>query len=302
MQECQQCGKAYDPALGSGDFCIDCADAIREELSLQGRLRRLAIRVGNLGKKVGIDGSILIRLIRNQRVKTVFGFAVDQVVAIWGVTLSAPFLLSSLFNLIFLLGWSYPVRHYYPILTGNPFFPVQISIALILGYLLSDCLGRRSMLWVWVLPFLVLSYAVISVPTISPQLASTLLQAGVVQSRLSHYFGWGCRTQDRCLDQILVTMPFYTSAAFSIGALVARNVEQRRERESHTNFKPILSAGVVFLVAILVDLAISTRRGWQWTFPLIGGVPLLIGTYLVVLGMEMRRAGLANHIGDQAKS
>ena len=160
------------------------------------------------------------------------------------------------------------------------------------------------MVWVWVLPFLVLCYTVISVPTISPQLASTLLQAGVVHSRLSHYFGWGCRTKDRCLDQILVTLPFYTSAAFSIGALVARNMAKRRQRESHTNFnfKPILSAGFVFLVAILVDLAISTRRGWQWTFPLIGGVPLLVGTYLVVLGMEMRRAGLANHIGEQAKS
>jgi hypothetical protein len=43
MQECQQCGKGFDPSLGSGDFCTDCADAIREELGLQGHLRRVKI-------------------------------------------------------------------------------------------------------------------------------------------------------------------------------------------------------------------------------------------------------------------
>jgi len=249
---------------------------------------------------IQIDSSMLVRFTRNKHVKVLFGFAVDQFVATWGIMASAPLVLSSTFNLVLLFGWSYPARHFYPILTGNPYFPVQITLALIMGYLLSDCLGRNSMLWVWVLPFLILCYAVVSLATISPLLASTLLRSGVVQSRLSHYFGWGCRTQDGCLDQILVTMPFYVSVAFSSGALVAKKLQRRSQGESPIRFKAILSMGIILLVATLADLAVSSRKDWRWSFPLIAGVPLVIGTYLVVLALEMRQAGLAAHFEERA--
>jgi hypothetical protein len=32
---------------------------------------------------------------------------------------------------------------------------------------------------------------------------------------------WGCQVKYRCEDQLLITMPFYASAAYSIGAWLA---------------------------------------------------------------------------------
>ena len=33
----------------------------------------------------------------------------------------------------------------------------------------------------------------------------------------------GCQLRAHCIDQLLITMPFYASAAYSLGALLARN-------------------------------------------------------------------------------
>jgi hypothetical protein len=134
--------------------------------------------------------------------KTLLWFATDQFVATVGVAYSAPLLYGQIANLTLVIGWTYPALHRYLILTENPYFPVQITIGLILGWLMGTSLQRRSMLWVWVLPFLFLCYAVAYLPTISPLLPSMLLHAGVTQSRLSHYFGWGCQLKDRCMDQL----------------------------------------------------------------------------------------------------
>jgi hypothetical protein len=40
MLECPQCGKHFDPALVSGDFCPTCADAIRDEFGFAAVLQR----------------------------------------------------------------------------------------------------------------------------------------------------------------------------------------------------------------------------------------------------------------------
>lgn len=63
------------------------------------------------------------------------------------------------------------------------------------------------MLWVWILPGALLTYAVIAIPTFSPW--STSPETGP----LSHYFGWGCQADFRCYDQLTFTQPFYTSVA-----------------------------------------------------------------------------------------
>ncbi len=81
---------------------------------------------------------------------------------------------------------------------------------------LSSLGGHCSMLWVWILPGVVLTYAVIAIPTFSPW-SSSPADTGP----LSHYFGWGCQADYRCYDQFTFTQPFYTSVAYSLGALWA---------------------------------------------------------------------------------
>jgi hypothetical protein len=69
------------------------------------------------------------------------------------------------------------------------------------------------MLWVWIFPGVVLTYAVIAIPTFSPWSLSA--ETGP----LSHYLGWRCQADYRCYDQLTFTEPFYTSVAYSLGAL-----------------------------------------------------------------------------------
>jgi hypothetical protein len=111
------------------------------------------------------------------------------------------------------------------ILTELPYFPAQIASSLWWGWYLSRRFRHRSMLWVWVLPFAVLSCAVLALPTMFPSSSPVplMLRAGVGQSRWSHYFGRGCTVRYYfCSDQLFITMPFYASVAYSVAALLGR--------------------------------------------------------------------------------
>lgn len=125
-------------------------------------------------------------------------------------------------------GWadSAFMRGMHWIFSNTPFFPIQIAVGAYLGWRLYSRWGHRSMLWVWVLPGLVLTYAVIAIPTFSPWSLSA--ETGP----LSHYFGWGCQADCRCYDQLTFTQPFYTSVAYSLGALRASRKSKVLQRNA----------------------------------------------------------------------
>ena len=151
-------------------------------------------------------------------------FTFHQFVGTWGIAFLAAFGLFSLFDALPNFANSKPaLRFVHWVLTENPFYPFQIAVGLYLyfGWLLSRRFHHRSMLWIWVLPLALLSYAFIATPVLSPW-ASMLIRPDKFQSRLSFYFGWGCQPRARCIDQLLITMPFYASVAYSLGALLAR--------------------------------------------------------------------------------
>jgi hypothetical protein len=145
-------------------------------------------------------------------------FVMHQFVGTWGVALFAYYVGSAVFQLLAMINPSYSMRPLHWILTETPFFPVQIILGLYLGWLLARRLKHRQMVWVWIIPGLILGYAVIAVPNLSPVPTSVLAHSG---GTFSHYFGWGCQPKDQCLDQLLVTMPFYAATAYSIGARLA---------------------------------------------------------------------------------
>ena len=157
------------------------------------------------------------------RVKSLFVFVFHQLVGTWGIACIAGFGLFSLLDMVpDSAGWKPSVHFVHRLLTENPFYPVQIVSGLYFGWLLGRRFNHRSMLWIWILPLAILIYAFAATPTLSPW-ASILARPDTVQSRLSYYFGWGCQPRARCLDQLLITMPFYASVAYSFGALLARN-------------------------------------------------------------------------------
>jgi hypothetical protein len=159
-----------------------------------------------------------VRLTPDSTWVSVLVFILHQFMGTWGVALLGPYLGMIAFELIRFFNRSFSMRSIHWILTETPYFPMQICFGLYCGWLLGRRIPQRYMTWVWILPAFLLSYCVVFVPTINPQLTPMLYRP---EGPLSHYFGWGCNPQNRCLDQILVTLPFYSSAAYSLGAWLA---------------------------------------------------------------------------------
>ena len=166
------------------------------------------------------------------RFKSILIFGLHQVIATLGVGFAAATATFFLLDLLRPLNPHLFTEHnVYRVLTHLPYFPVQILEGLWFGWVLSRRLRQREMLWVWVLPALILCFALINVPNISGRFTSAIVLAARNKSVWSHFFGSGCRAdlEDRCLDQLMFTMPFYASVAYWVGALLER-VIHRKER------------------------------------------------------------------------
>ena len=159
------------------------------------------------------------------RIRDFFIFVCHQLLGAWGIAYLAAFGLFSLFDMLPDTAGLKPSMHtLHWLLTENPFYPVQILTGFYFGWFLGRRFPHKSMLWVWILPFLILAYVFVAGPIVSPW-ASVLLRPESLRGRLDFYFGWGCQPRrDRCMDQLLFTMPFYASVTYSLGALLARKM------------------------------------------------------------------------------
>jgi hypothetical protein len=160
-----------------------------------------------------------------------------------------------------------------------PYFPVQIVVALLLGWVLSDLLVHKSMSWIWVLPYgwLILAFARL------PDVAALSFQG-----RLSYFFGRGCRIEDYCTDQLVITLPFYTSLAYSIGAVLQHRIQLRSPAHRRKVSTFVIAIGIIVLGDMLRTLIVDrtyfsalTPRWAVWTalalFVAVGVCPILIG-------------------------
>jgi hypothetical protein len=215
-------------------------------------------------------------------------FLIHQIIAIWVTIRSAPILTASAVNLLRLFGFHITRADYYLILVGTPYFPVQIGEGLILGWILGRYLRHRSMLWVWVLPSIYLCYAIIAIPTLNPDVTPPALQAGVGQSRLAHYFGWGCQPTNQCFDQELVTSPAYAAAAYSLAAFAAGKLTEADMPATLAQFSFVLIVGTVFLAGTVYDFYNSARIGWSLRLVPVEATPAAMGAYLILLAFTLR--------------
>jgi hypothetical protein len=198
--------------------------------------------------------------------KGVLSFVTHQFVGTLGIDLLAGYLTGFVFDVFRLLGKPQPSHRMYWILTGTPYYPVQIGLALTLGYAIGRRVRHRAMLWVWVLPLAYLTYALIAIPTLVPQWIPPQYQAGVGESRFKHYFGWGCGDSHPCFDQNAITVLFYIAAAYSIGALLARRSRQHLNPATRIQFWVLSALGVLFLVVAASELEWGLQGGWQWIY------------------------------------
>jgi hypothetical protein len=157
------------------------------------------------------------------RTNHVILFVAHQLVATLGVLVVAPYVTNFFRDVLSAFGWVIQKNEVSWILTETPYFPMQLFLAFSLGWLLGRHFRHRSMLWVWILPLVILISVVVAFPAIG-QLALARYASLSSPSRLSHFFGWGCQPKNRCLDQVVITLPFYSAAAYSLGATVARKL------------------------------------------------------------------------------
>jgi hypothetical protein len=162
--------------------------------------------------------------------RSVLFFLMHQVTGTLGIGFTAPYLFAESLDVFAWFGHPVSMRWFYWILTETPFFPVQIGLGLSLGWMLARRLKQRSMQWVWILPGFFLFYCIAAVPTLGVWPARSLAMQIALESQnpFWHYFGWGCRPKDRCIDQLLITMPFYASVAYSIGARLGLTFQQKK--------------------------------------------------------------------------
>ncbi len=228
------------------------------------------------------------RLRTKSLTKSALTFGLHQFIGMYGIPYTAPVVFSLAFKFLFLFGHNYPRKTFYAIVSERPYFPVQIIFALILGWLLGRALRHRSMVWVWVLPLAILCYSLLTARVLIP--TSILIRPSVIQSWFSHYFGWGCRPADHCLDQLLITMPFYSSLAYSLGAFLARRMAQSARAASRKLFFAVMSAGLIIILSISIDLMMSLRQtGWQSTYWLLLATPVGLGAYVLYVASTIRR-------------
>src|SRR5689334_10729931 len=180
----------------------------------------------------GIPLTNAANVTRGIRLRTPLVLIAHQFMGTYGTAFLAAFAGTSVYELLRMFNRHASMRFVHWILTGTPYYPVQIALAVYIGWKNGKHLPHRLMVWVWVLPFLVLGYAFATATVLVPEWSSVLTQPGVGQSRLSYYFGWGCLTTAHCLDLVVVTMPFYVSVAYSIGAGLANRTKQMREASS----------------------------------------------------------------------
>src|SRR6266478_7879089 len=282
---CPECRAEYRPGFTR---CADCnVDLVRElPVELSGTERALQRTWSERTERSTQDSNGQFRT--KSLTKSALTFGLHQFIGMYGIPYTAPLVFSLGFKFLFLFGHNYPRKSFYSIVSELPYFPVQIIFALILGLLLGRALRHRSIVWVWVLPLAILCYSLVTARVLIP--TSVLARPGVFQSRFSHYSGSGCQPAAHCLDQLLVTMPFYSSLAYSIGAALARKTLGYASSQNKKHYRAVMLAGLIVLAALIIDLVISIQRsGWHKMYFLVLVTPTGLVAFLLYVGSTIRR-------------
>lgn len=226
---------------------------------------------------------------RASRNPSVLSFVGHLAIASLAVPMLATYLTGYAFDILRLVGKTYPAQTLYEVLSGTPYFPVQIFIGVMVGWVVSRYFFRPIMLWVWILPFAFLVYAFAAIPTLFPNITAPEFQVGIAQSRFSHYFGWGCRPTNHCPDQLFVTLPFYAAGSYSLGALAGATLFKGCRLKTSVLFWLLLFGGILLWIAFFSELLEIARVGWNLIYLPVLVVALAGGAFLILWAMSVRQ-------------
>lgn len=219
----------------------------------------------------------------------VISFIGHQYLATLGIGIFSTYLVAYAFDVLRVFGERFPQRTLYWILTGTPYYPVQICVGLLLGWTIARRVQHRAMLWVWILPTAYLIYALIAIPTLAPQWIPPEYQAGVGESRFRHYFGWGCGDVHPCFDQAAITLLFYNAVAYSVGAWLARKASKRSPLNLAREIWKTLTVAVIFLLIAALESILIVKSGWKAVYLPLILTPAGISAFLTLYALLLHR-------------
>jgi hypothetical protein len=130
---CPECRAEYRPGFTR---CVDCDVDLVQELPLE------------LSRTEGPIQDSIEPFRTKSLTQSALTFGLQQLIGMYGIPFTVPLVFSLAFKFLRLFGHGYPRRTFYSIVSEMPYFPVQISFALLLGWLLGRALRHRSVVWV----------------------------------------------------------------------------------------------------------------------------------------------------------
>jgi hypothetical protein len=141
-------------------------------------------------------------------------FAMHQFLATLGVLLWSGVLTSMVLGIPRIWGGVFFLTDVRNVLTAKPYYPVEIIVGLLSGWLVWRQFHHRVMLWIWVFPLITLAIGMLEGSTrMSPSYPGAVVSN--FRPMLSHFFGYGCRIESNCFDQIGMTLPFYMALSYA---------------------------------------------------------------------------------------
>ena len=108
----------------------------------------------------------------------------------------------------------------------KPYYPAELAIACFAGFWAGKKFAGTQPFWVWVPFVLYLGIGLLEWSGHQSVLAGGLVPLSAIQ----HFFGSNCFPD--CGDQYAHTVPFYSSVAYSVCAVLERRIFKRCYRES----------------------------------------------------------------------
>jgi hypothetical protein len=214
-----------------------------------------------------------------------------QFLATMGVLLWALVLTNVALEIPKLWGRVFLMSDLWRVLSVAPYYPVQIVIGVMCGWLVRQRFGHKVMLWVWVFPLFSLVCAMLAE---TPTYTSVIVPGATLPayaSKLSHFFGSGCRLEDHCYDQTGFTLPFYAAVAYSVGAWFAQRFPIRSRSIRGVIFVVVGAIGISVLLETAISAVAYFGQGWSWLVMLVACVQAAMGVSLIFFALRAGRGG-----------
>jgi hypothetical protein len=214
-----------------------------------------------------------------------------QVLATLGVLVWAGLLTSIALGIPRLWGHLFRMSDTRRILLAAPYYPIQIIVGLLWGWLVWRQYRHRVMLWVWVFPLIALVLGILDDLTRSFSLYPGFFSLDF-RITLMHFFGVQCRLEDRCFNQIGFSLPFYAAVAYATGAWLALRFPIRSRLSNRIVESAVIMVGILILAntvwEAIGDLFYYQQWPW-WAVLLAGAFEASMGACLIRFGARMRR-------------